>query len=68
MRSQKYVSGNQPLVMFFFPWKMYFNLYMLYFESTLPCRGLNSYGFSACKEQAMRVISDSKVHKPGKER
>ena len=41
---------------------------MLYFESTLPRRGLNSYGFSACKEQAMSVISDSKVHKPGKER
>ena len=41
---------------------------MLYFESTLPRRGLSSYGFSACKEQAMRVISDSKVHKPGKER
>ena len=39
---------------------------MLYFESTLPHRGLNSYGFSACREQAMRVISDSKVHKPGK--
>ena len=47
---------------------LYFNLYMLYFESTLPRRGLSSYGFSACKEQAMRVISDSKVHKPGKER
>ena len=41
---------------------------MLYFESTLPHRGLSSYRFSACKEQAMRVISDSKVHKPGKER
>ena len=39
---------------------------MLYFESTLPHRGLNSYGFSACREQAMQVISDSKVHKPGK--
>ncbi|CAH3119335.1 unnamed protein product [Porites lobata] len=26
--------------------------------------GLSSYGFSACKEQAVRVISDSKVHKP----
>ena len=68
MCSQKHISGNQPLVMFFSLRKIYFNLYMLYFESTLPHRGLNNYGFSACKEQAVRVISDSKVHKPGEEK